>query len=318
MNNSSEALLQSVSIVVPVFGSSSSLNELHRRISDEMRRVGRPYEIVFVDDCGGPESLLILQEIYKNNKNVIIVEMLRNVGQLSATVHGMAQTSGKLIVTIDDDLQQWPEDITKLIDELESHQLDLVVARFVKKQHSGFRKISSEIARRIAVTALPVTKDSHFSSFRVMRREVFQNYFGEGPLTLAPPGWMYHTAPLHTEIEVRHSERLEGKSTYSLASLVRTIRPLFKGLIEIALRSLVVISLIQVCLAIIAMMFFSFEYFRGNIQSPGFTTIVMLLLLIVGLLGAGAGLLALNLRSIRQLIVNKPSSLIRGVHGLKN
>jgi dolichol-phosphate mannosyltransferase len=151
-----------------------------------------------------------------------------------------------------------------------------------------------------------------------MRREVFQNYFGEGPLTLAPPGWMYHTAPLHSEIEVRHSERLEGKSTYSLASLVRTIRPLFKGLIEIALRSLVVISLIQVSLAIIAMMFFSFEYFRGNIQSPGFTTIVMLLLLIVGLLGAGAGLLALNLRSLRQLIVNKPSSLIRGVQGIKN
>ena len=79
-----------------------------------------------------------------------------------------------------------------------------------------------------------------------------------------------------------------------------------------------VISLIQVTLAIIAMMFFSFEYFRGNIQSPGFTTIVMLLLLIVGLLGAGAGLLALNLRSLRQLIVNKPSSLIRGVQGIKN
>jgi glycosyltransferase involved in cell wall biosynthesis len=318
MNNSSEALLSTVSIVVPVFGSSGSLEELHRRISEEMRRLGRPYEIVFVDDCGGPASLLILQKIYDEHKDVIIVEMLRNVGQLSATVHGIAQTSGKLIVTIDDDLQQWPEDIAKLIHELESHQLDMVVARFPKKQHSGFRNISSEIARRIAVTALPVAKDSHFSSFRVMRREVFQNYFGDGPLTFAPPGWMYHTAPLHSEIEVRHSERLQGKSTYSLASLVGIITPLFKGLIDFALRSLVVVSLVQVSFAIFAMSYFAFEYFRGNVESPGFTTIVMLLLLIIGILGAGAGLLAMNLRSLRQIIVNKPSSLIRGVHKFRN
>lgn len=307
-----------ISIVVPVYGSSGTLLELHGRVSTEMQRIQKSYEIVFVDDCGPPESLHVLREIAQNCNDIVIVEMLRNVGQVSATVHGMAQSSGRLIVTIDDDLQQWPEDISKLVERLESQNVDLVVGRFQNKQHSRFRKISSEIARRIAIIALPVSKTTHFSSFRVMRREVFESYFRNERLNNASPGWMYITAPRHTEVEVRHSERSQGASTYSLSALVRNVKPLFSGLVEIGLRILVIMSVIQITISILGFIFLIFQYTRGNINSPGFTTIVMLLLTIVGILGVGVGLLAQYLRSIRELILNKPASLIRDVYRPKH
>ena len=314
MNINPEEQSVAVSVVVPVYGSPGTLLELHRRISSEMQRIQKSYEIVFVDDCGPPEGLQVLWEIAKNCDDIVIVEMLRNVGQVSATVHGMAQSAGRLIVTIDDDLQQWPEDISKMIEELESQNLDLVVGRFPEKQQSRFRNMSSEVARRIAIIALPVSKTTHFSSFRVMRREVFESYFRNERLNYASPGWMYVTAPRHSEVEVRHSARSQGVSTYSLSSLVRSVKPLFSGLVEIGLRILVVASFVQISISAVGVVFLVIQYTRGNINSPGFTTIAMLLLAIVGILGVGVGLLAQYLRSIRQLILNKPASLIRVVH----
>lgn len=312
MTASTETL--DISIVVPVFGSADTLHELHNRISVVMRLEELRFEVIFVDDCGPGESNSVLRKILQDSQDVVIVEMLRNVGQASATVHGIAQSSGRLIVTMDDDLQQWPEDIPKLLNELRSRNLDLVVARFPTKQQSRFRNVSSEIARRIATTSLPVGKDTHFSSFRVMRRSVFDNYFRDKSFSHVPPGWMYVTAPLNAEVEVRHSERRHGSSTYTFSSLLRSTRPLLSGLVEIGLRVLVVTSLVQIFAAVVGSAIVLTQYANGNIKSPGYTTIVLLLLGILGILGTGVGFLAQYLRTIKRLILNQPNSFVRAVH----
>lgn len=313
MHEAVEETLNMISVVIPVYGSSAVLLELHRRIREELVQIGEPFEIVFVDDCGPDDSLEILKGLAGTDPSVVVVEMLSNVGQLSATVHGIAESRGQYVVTIDDDLQQWPEDISVLYKELTTNDLDMAVGRFPERKHSLFRNIGSELTRRLAVRSLPVSSDTRFSSFRVLRREVFDNYFGNGSLTNPTPGWMYFTAPRHREIDVRHSERSQGKSTYSLRSLVNSARPLFSGLIDFGLQLAVVASVLQIFIAVLGGGYMFIQYTDGNIKSPGYTSIVLLLLTIIGLLGAGMAMLAQHLRSIKTLIVNKPSSPIRSV-----
>ena len=303
-----------VSVVVPVFGSASSLRDLFHRLSQELRRMSVSYEIVFVDDCGPVESLQILRELSSQHREIVVIEMLRNVGQVMATAHGIAYTCGKYVVTIDDDLQQWPEDISQLYEEIVSKNLDLVVGRFPEKKHSMTRNLASECARKLAVRSLKVNKDTHFSSFRIMRREVFENYFGDGSLHLATPGWMYVTAPCHSEVKVRHSERTLGTSSYSFKTLIGAVRPLFKAAIDGSLQILIVVSLFQIFAAIGGGIYLGIQYSRGKIDSPGFTSVVFLLLAIIGILGVGLGFLSQYLRSLKQLILSKPDSLVRVVH----
>ena len=313
MNDTTDRTMIQISVVIPVYGSSGVLIELHRRIQRELTRIGEPFEIVFVDDCGPGDSLEILRSIAANDSHVVVLEMLRNVGQLSATVQGIAESQGKYIVTIDDDLQQWPEDIGVLFNVIDSSDLDLVVGRFPTRKHSVFRNIASELTRRLAVRSLPVLPSTHFSSFRIMRREVFEKYFGNGSLGNPTPGWMYFTAPRHGEVDVRHAERKRGESTYSLKSLVRSARPLFSGLIDACLQIAVILSILQIMVAFLGGIYVSYQYFEGNIKSPGFTSIVFLLLAIIGLLGAAIAMFAQYLRSIKKLIMNKPSTLVRSV-----
>ena len=303
-----------LSVVVPVFGSGATLLDLHQRLKNELNGLNLTYEIIYVDDCGPPESLEVLRQIVLQESNTVVIEMLKNVGQVVATAHGMAHSHGKLIVTLDDDLQQWPEDISKLYAEIVSRDLDLVVARFPEKKHSVFRNMTSEFARRLAVRSLALEKDTHFTSFRIMKREVFENYFGNGSLLSASPGWMYATSRRHSEVEVRHSGRSTGKSTYSIRTLLKAVRPLFKAVIDRSIQFLIVASCIQILCVLVAGIYLGIQYSRGRIDSPGFTSIVFLLLAIIGILGVGLGLLSQYLRSIKQLILNKPNSLVRVIH----
>jgi polyisoprenyl-phosphate glycosyltransferase len=313
VQEASEETQITISVVVPIYGSSTILSELHRRLRDELVQIGEPFEIVYVDDCGPGGSLEVLRGIANDDPSVAVVEMLTNVGQLSATIHGIAETRGQYVVTIDDDLQQWPEDIRVLYQELITENMDLVVGRFPERKHSLFRNIGSELTRRLAVRSLPVPKNTRFSSFRIMRREVFENYFGDENLTNPMPGWMYFTAPRHREIEVRHAERSQGKSTYSFSSLVSNARPLLSGLVDFGLQFAVAVSVLQIIVALVGGGYMFVQYLDGNINSPGYTSIILLLLTIIGLLGAGMATLAQHLRSIKSLIVNKPSSLVRSV-----
>lgn len=279
-----------------------------------MESLGLDFEIIFVDDCGPSESLSILLQLASEFDRIVIVEMLRNVGQVVATAHGISVAKGTLVVTLDDDLQHAPEDIPVLFKALQDKDLDLVVARFLSRQHSFMRNLASEGARRLAVKSLPVPRDTQFSSFRIMRREVFERFFGAASVSTASPGWMYLTAPKHAEVELNHYDRAEGRSSYSVKTLFSVVRPLFRGFADRGLKVLMLLSVFQILVAIGGGAYLLLFYAKGDIEAPGYTSIVLLLLALLGFLGVGLGLVAQYLRSIRQLILSKPESLVRTIH----
>ncbi|HSN50579.1 MAG TPA: glycosyltransferase family 2 protein [Bacteroidales bacterium] len=159
------------SIVVPVYNSSESLEQLFQRIEQTMNGLQKSFEVIFVDDYsadGSWQKLVSLQ--MANPEKVSAIRLARNFGQHNATICGIAQTKGDYIITIDDDLQNPPEEISILIDTMQKTDADLVYGIYGKKQHSLLHNIGSAAlkssSRRIFRTK------GNGSSFRLMKSSI--------------------------------------------------------------------------------------------------------------------------------------------------
>lgn len=303
-----------VSVVIPVYGASEGLIELNQRIETSLNacEMVHDFEIIYVNDASPVQSLKYLKTILQSRKNVVLVDLMKNVGQLRATAIGMGYASGQLIVTIDDDLQQNPEDIEVLLGTLINEDLDLVVAKFERSQHSIFRRIASRAARFLAIRYLHVRKNVEFSSFCVIRRAVYDNYFN-GTQRIPIPGWMYRTTNHYGSALVQHSQRLSGKSTYTLKSLVRIATPFLSVVSDFILKIIVIFGLLLLASSIFGAMYFIVQYLQDDIKSPGYTSIVILLLANLGLTGSLVSACALYMQSIKRLFVGQPESYVRSI-----
>jgi len=161
------------SIVVPVFNSELTLEELYKRTMIVFDKMKKTIQFVFVDDGSLDSSwqvLLRLKEVF--SKNIIIIRLNKNYGQHNATFCGMEHAEGKIIITLDDDLQHPPEEIPKLIARQEKQNSELVYGFFSKKKHSLYRKFGSRLVRKTAERFLD--RPEQVSSFRLVSRNIVE------------------------------------------------------------------------------------------------------------------------------------------------
>lgn len=156
------------SIIVPVYNSSQSLEGLYSQIADTFVTIGKTCEVIFIDDDSHDSSWDVLQEIQAQHpSNVVAIKLAKNFGQHNATLCGIAAASGEYIVTIDDDLQNPPKEIIKLIARMKETDADLIYGIYSKKHHSVVRNMGSS-ALKGSSRRLFQTKGKG-SSFRLMK-----------------------------------------------------------------------------------------------------------------------------------------------------
>src|SRR5262249_34885993 len=125
-----------VSVVIPVYRSEASLRTLVARLLHVLERTGLSHEIVFVEDGGGARSWDVLRELQaEDNDRIVVIQLMRNYGQHNALMCGFRHARGEYIVTLDDDLQNPPEEIPKLLDAIHTGQYDLVYGIYFSKKH---------------------------------------------------------------------------------------------------------------------------------------------------------------------------------------
>src|SRR5579863_4400223 len=135
-----------ISVVVPVYRSASTLRDLAARIEAALSATGMTWEVVFVNDGSPDNSWEILHDLQSTNPDhVVAVELMRNFGQHNALMCGFRHSRGRYIVTMDDDLQNPPEEIPKLINEITATGLDVVYGRYEEKQHETWRNLGSQM-----------------------------------------------------------------------------------------------------------------------------------------------------------------------------
>ena len=209
-----------LSIVVPVYRGATTVGRLVEALS-ALRPEGG-LEIVLVNDGSPDNSAEVCRELQaRATVPVTYLEHARNFGEHNAVMTGLRHARGAYVITMDDDLQNPPEEVLKLYDHARLGGWDVVYTRYAEKQHEGWRNLGSRFANRVADTLLDKPKGLYLSSFRCMSalvvREVAK-YRGPYPYV---DGLIMQVTQRISSIEVLHLARAEGRSNYTLKRLIR-------------------------------------------------------------------------------------------------
>ena len=211
-----------VSAVVPAFNSAASLQELHRRIDatlSSMDELGS-WELVLVNDGSRDASWETIVGLSRNHREVMGIDLTRNWGQHNALLAGIHAATGNVIVTLDDDLQNPPEEIPKLLDAL-GPELDVVYGIPVAVQQVAYRRFGA-VAVRATIRAMTRRRAvSLATGFRALRRHLADALPRESGRHLALDGMLRAVTDRFGAVAVDHQPRRAGRSNYSLARLAR-------------------------------------------------------------------------------------------------
>lgn len=206
------------SVIVPVFNSSESLKELYHQIADTFISLKKSYEVIFVDDDSADTSWKVLVELQKEfYEHVIAIKLAKNFGQHNATLCGIAAASSEFIVTIDDDLQNPPKEIIKLIEKMNATDADLVYGIYSTKQHSMVHNLGSATLKSSSRRMFQ-TKGAG-SSFRLIKASLAKNLLNHQINFIYIDelfNWYTNNIEFAT---VEHNKRPYQKSNYSPRSL---------------------------------------------------------------------------------------------------
>lgn len=208
-----------LSVIVPVYRSAASLPLLHERLTAVLDAVAPDHEIILVEDGSNDGTWNTIVSLVAADARVRGIRLSRNYGQHNALLCGVRAAKNPVIVTLDDDLQHPPEEITLLLNELKRGDFDVVYGAPEREQHSFWRDTASIVTKIALMSAMGAQTARHVSAFRVFRtslRDAFENY--RSPLVSIDVLLTWGTTRF-THVKVRHEPRRIGVSNYSVWKL---------------------------------------------------------------------------------------------------
>ncbi len=212
-----------ISVCVPVFNEEDSVGPMHAAITAALDGLGRPYEMVFVDDGSRDQTVSRLERIAETDPRLTIVRFQRNYGQTAAMMAGIDHARGRFLVTMDGDLQNDPADIPMMLDKLEEGY-DLVVGWRINRQDKFLsRKLPSKIANWLIgkVTGLPIRDNG--CSLKVYRGELIKQVPLYSDMHRFIPAMTLPLGARVAEVGVRHHARQFGESKYGLSRIFKVL-----------------------------------------------------------------------------------------------
>jgi len=307
--------LPMISLVIPVYNEEENLHILMERIRPVMQGMGRPYEIIFVDDGSRDSSLSILKG-FANEREVKVVELVRNYGQHAAILAGFSAVTGDIIITLDADLQNPPEEIPKLVKEMEAGSYDVVGTIRKGRKDSMFRIIPSKIINIIARRITKVRMTDWGCMLRAYRRPVVDRMIACHEHATFIPALATFFGKRVTEIEVAHDERAGGTSNYPLRKLINLQFDLVSSFSDLPMKLLmyggVWMALGGVCFGIflaVARLLYGALW-----AAEGVFTLFAILFVFVGLQFFAFGIVGEYIGRIYREVRKRPEYVIEKVH----
>ena len=212
-----------LSVLIPVFNEEDSLRPLYQRLVAALRNLGRPYEILFINDGSSDNSAAVLRELGRADENVIVVNFRRNFGQTAAMMAGIDFASGDIIVPMDGDLQNDPLDIPRLIQKLDEGY-DVVSGWRKDRQDAALRRnLPSRLANRLISWISGVHLHDYGCSLKAYHRDVIKGVKLYGEMHRFIPIYASWLGARVTEIPVAHHPRVHGTSKYGLERVAKVV-----------------------------------------------------------------------------------------------
>lgn len=214
---------ETLSILVPIYNEEGNLSTLYEKLMMALKKAGKPYELIFVDDGSSDGTLEILLDLREKNPNVKIVSFSRNFGQTAALSAGIDFSKGDIIIPMDGDLQTDPEDILALLERIgEGYD---VVSGWRKGRKDPFmtRRLPSILANKIISWIGGVHLHDYGCTLKAYRKDVLKNIRLYGEMHRFIPIYAQWIGARVSEIPVRHFPRVSGSSKYGMSRVFKVI-----------------------------------------------------------------------------------------------
>jgi undecaprenyl-phosphate 4-deoxy-4-formamido-L-arabinose transferase len=311
------ALSPRLSVVIPVFNEEKCLPELMRRCLAACATTKLTFEIVLVDDGSSDQSRQIIEAASAAHPEGIVGVLLnRNYGQHAAVMAGFAHCQGGIIVTLDADLQNPPEEIPRMVAKMDEG-FDVVGTVRVNRQDSWFRRISSGIVNHVVQKSTGVLMHDYGCMLRAYRRDIVLAMLQCHEHSTFIPILANSFARKATEIEVSHAERTVGDSKYSLWKLINLQFDLLTGMTTFPLRLLsmfgTIISMAGVGFGVFLLLM---RLIYGSVwAAQGVFTLFAILFIFVGAQFIGMGLLGEYLGRVYYDVRARPRYFVHKITG---
>ena len=305
-----------ISVVVPVFNEEANLEEFLRRLTAVMDAHGEPYEVILVDDGSRDSSLSILKAwAAKRSDRIRVLELSRNFGQHQAILAAFRDVTGDVVVTLDADLQNPPEEVPKLLAKYKEGY-DVVGGVRKQRQDSWPRRFASALVNRTTAAITRMKLTDFGCMLRAYSRDVVEdiNRCDEASTFIPALGQSFARRP--TEIEVAHAPRSGGESAYSFYRLIRLNFDLMTGFSSVPIQ---LFGLLGSAVAAGGIAFGVFLFIRRLIvgaEVEGVFTLFAILFTLLGIAMAGLGIVGEYVGRIYEQVRGRPRFSVRRVYGL--
>jgi glycosyltransferase involved in cell wall biosynthesis len=299
-----------ISAIVPVYRSAPGLPELHRRLSAALSGMVDRYEILLVEDGGGDGSWDVIETLARQDDHVRGIRMSRNYGQHNALLCGIRQARYQAIVTLDDDLQNPPEEIQRLLAVLDAGA-DVVYGTPMNEQHGFLRNQSSRITKLALQSAMGAETARNVSAFRVFRtriRDAFETY--RGPYVSIDVLLTWGTTRF-AHLPVRHEPRQIGKSTYTVRKLITHAFNMMTGFSTLPLQVASLVGFLFTFLGLALLVFVLVSYLINGSAVPGFAFLASMIAIFSGAQLFALGIIGEYLARMHFRAMDRPTYLVR-------
>ena len=306
-----------VSIVIPVYNEEEGLAALFARLYPALDKLGRPYEVIFVNDGSRDRSAALLREQFERRPDVTRVVLFNgNYGQHMAIMAGFEQCRGERIVTLDADLQNPPEEIGRLVDKMDEGY-DYVGSIRLQRRDSAFRRHASRLMNGLRERTTGIRMTDQGCMLRAYSRPIVNAINACREVNTFIPALAYSFARSPVEIEVAHEERAAGESKYSLYQLIRLNFDLMTGFSLVPLQ---LFSLLGMIVALISAIVYIVVIVERWITASTWQQAVLavwdrdiLEFFLTGMMLFGMGLLGEYIGRIYQQVRHRPRYLVEAV-----
>ncbi|WP_413285381.1 glycosyltransferase family 2 protein [Vibrio sp. MA40-2] len=280
-----------LSIVIPVFRSEKFVRLTVEKVREEISKFESLFEIILVDDGSPDGSWHVIEVLAKEYKEVKSIKLVKNYGQHTAVLCGIENAAGDFIITMDDDLQNPPEDIPILLNKIEQGY-DLVFAKFKQKKHASYRKLGTKIIGYLNDKIFNKPKDITLTNYRIFTKNLAERIVAYRVNEPYIPGLLLMHASSIANVETEHRERTVGGSNYTISKILKLVSRLLFNYSSVPLKALSFIGGAISLFSFLGGIFALMNQLISGSSVQGWTTLVVLLsflngfiILMLGVLG---------------------------------
>lgn len=299
----------SLSVVIPVYNGAGTIKALVNDLKKELS-AAFDLEIVFVNDGSSDDSAKVCLDISEKDAKVKFIDLSRNFGEHNAVMAGLNYCTGDVAVIIDDDFQNPPSEIIKLIDEI-NKGYDVVYSYYSKKEHNYLRNLGSKFNNIVATILIGKPKELYLSSFKALSRFVINElikYTGPYPYI---DGTILRITRHYSTVLVQHNPRRAGKSGYTIHKLIALWLNMFTNFSILPLRITTITGFLFAIVGFVGAIIFLFEKIQNPDIPAGWASLIVSLFVISGVQLMGLGMIGEYLGRMFMSDNGKPQFVVR-------